>query len=57
MGSSSLSCLKHCDVLVHLLREWEDSSVGHYQLSVDPGRDLEAVTHELMLMVSESAFC
>lgn len=51
VGTTSLLTLKSADVLIHLLRDFEDESVNHYCGSVDPVRDLDIVRQETMLMV------
>ena len=47
----SLLSLRSADVLIHLLRDFEDESVNHFCGTVDPMRDLEMVRQEIMLLV------
>lgn len=49
---SGLNCLRKADVLIHVLREYVDSNVCHYEGSVDPVRDLLTVNQELLIYVS-----
>lgn len=43
--------LKNMDVLVQLLRGFGDKDVTHYHETVDPARDMDIVTYELMVQV------
>lgn len=43
--------LKFTDVLVHVVRGFEDSDIVHYCESVDPVRDVAVVNQELMMKV------
>lgn len=51
LGVSGLQCLRKADVLIHVLREYADSNVCHYEGGVDPVRDLLIVHQEMLLMV------
>ena len=52
MGASALSSLQPVDLLLHLVREFEDINITHFNSSVDPLRDIEVVNNELMQFVS-----
>lgn len=48
-GVSSLESVRHADVLLHVLREFDDENVSCYEGAVDPIRDLEIVNQELLV--------
>ena len=39
------------DVIVHLLRAYDDDSITHFYETVDPLRDLRIVQNEIMMRV------
>ena len=47
----STSCLKYADVIVHIVRGYEDKDTPHYCETVDPVRDVAILNHELMMKV------
>ena len=49
---SSLLALQSTDLILHVLREFQDEEITNYEGSVDALRDLETVNQELMLTVS-----
>ncbi|KAJ1433989.1 hypothetical protein B484DRAFT_446981, partial [Ochromonadaceae sp. CCMP2298] len=48
VGVSSLECLRNADCYLHLLRQFEDETVQHYEGSLDLARDLAVVHQELL---------
>ncbi len=38
-----------CDVLLHVVRCFEDEQLTHYYETIDPVRDCELVTQELLM--------
>ena len=51
MGVSTLSSLQNVDLILHLLREFEDENVTHYRAIVDPLKDLSIVNKEILYYV------
>lgn len=51
MGVSTLASLQNVDLVLHVLREFEDENVTHYRAKVDPLRDLEIVNKEILYYV------
>ena len=49
LGNQFLAKIREVDVVVHLVRAFEDDSVSHYYGSLDPLRDKEIVEIELEL--------
>ena len=49
LGNAFLSHIQSVDALIHVVRAFESDEVVHVEDSVDPVRDLEAITHELCL--------
>jgi len=47
-GLDFLEQYRQADVLIHVLRSFEDLELTHYNETIDPTRDLEVVTQELM---------
>ena len=48
LGNQFLSHIRDCDAIVHVVRCFEDSNVIHVDGSVDPVRDIETITLELI---------
>ncbi len=48
-GHSFLKHYETCDVILHLLRGWEDEELTHYHETVDPVRDATLLNHELLM--------
>lgn len=48
LGNQFLSNIRECDAIVHVVRCFEDSNVVHVDGSVDPIRDIETITLELI---------
>jgi ribosome-binding ATPase YchF (GTP1/OBG family) len=48
-GHSFLSKYYEVDVILHLLRGWDDEELTHYHETVDPLRDATLLNHELMM--------
>ncbi len=49
LGNQFLANIREVDAIVHVLRCFEDDNVTHVEGSVDPLRDAETITTELML--------
>jgi GTP-binding protein YchF len=49
LGNQFLATIREVDAIVHVVRCFEDSDVVHTMGSVDPVRDIEVVTTELIL--------
>ena len=49
LGNQFLAKIREVDLVVHLLRDFEDKSVSHYYETLDPQRDKEIVDLELQL--------
>ena len=54
LGFSDSTGLTHADVLVAVVRGFEDGMLTHYEETVDPVRDFDAVQRELIAKVSGS---
>jgi len=48
MGNHFLSNINACDGIFHCVRAFEDNNVSHYENSVDPIRDMETISNELI---------
>lgn len=48
MGNAFLSNINGVDGIFHVVRAFEDENVSHYEDSVDPIRDMETITEELI---------
>ena len=48
---STLSSLHNVDLILHVLREFEDENVTHYRATVDPLKDLSIVNKEMLYYV------
>ena len=55
LGNKFLSHIREVDALVHVIRCFEDPDVVHVTGEIDPVRDIEIVTTELILADLESA--
>ncbi len=49
VGCASLESLKNVDVILHVIRAFDDPDVVHYSASIDPVRDLHTVNQEILL--------
>jgi len=49
LGNQFLAKIREVDLVVHLLRAFEDKNVSHYYETIDPQRDKEIVDLELQL--------
>ena len=48
-GMGFMEQYRECDVFLHVLRGWDDIECSHYCESVDPCRDAELITQELLM--------
>jgi len=48
LGNAFLSHIGACDAIFHVCRGFKDKEIEHVEGSVDPVRDLEIITHELI---------
>merc|ERR1711948_240414 len=48
MGNAFLSHINGVDGIYHVVRAFEDENVSHYENSVDPIRDMETISTELI---------
>lgn len=48
LGNQFLSNIRECDAIVHVVRCFEDANVVHVDGSIDPLRDIETITFELI---------
>ncbi len=49
LGNKFLSHIREVDAIVHVVRCFEDENITHVENSVDPVRDIETITLELIL--------
>ena len=49
MGNAFLSNINGVDGIYHVVRAFDDDNVSHYEDSVDPIRDMQTITDELVL--------
>eukprot|EP01027_Heterolobosea_sp_BB2_P020729 GEZU01029609.1.p2 GENE.GEZU01029609.1~~GEZU01029609.1.p2 ORF type:complete len:395 (-),score=174.91 GEZU01029609.1:394-1578(-) len=49
LGNAFLSHIRAVDAIFHIVRVFEDEDVSHVEGNVDPTRDLEIITKELLL--------
>ena len=49
LGNKFLSHIREVDAIVHVVRCFEDENIVHVEGSVDPARDIETITLELVL--------
>jgi ribosome-binding ATPase YchF (GTP1/OBG family) len=52
VGGSTLQALTSVDLILHVLRQFEDENVTNYYTSIDPLRDMEIVNNEILQFVS-----
>eukprot|EP01038_Epipyxis_sp_PR26KG_P006277 gene6277-8644_t len=50
VGVSSIQILTKADVLLHIVRAYDNQDVVHYEGSIDPVRDINIVNQEILLM-------
>merc|ERR1739845_193022 len=48
MGNAFLSHINGVDGIYHVVRAFEDENVSHYENSVDPIRDMQTISEELI---------
>lgn len=48
LGNQFLSHIRECDAIVHVVRCFEDTNIVHVDGSIDPIRDIETITLELV---------
>jgi obg-like ATPase 1 len=51
LGNAFLSHINACDGIYHVVRAFDDDSIVHCELDVDPIRDMEIISSELVLKV------
>jgi GTP-binding protein YchF len=49
LGNQFLGNIREVDLIVHVVRCFEDENVGHVSGSVDPARDIDVINTELLL--------
>lgn len=49
LGNKFLANIRQCDAIVHIVRAFESGDIVHVENSVDPKRDTETITTELIL--------
>ncbi len=49
LGNKFLANIRETDMILHVVRAFEEGDVAHVDGSVDPGRDIEVIEMELML--------
>ena len=49
LGNKFLSNIRECDVIVHVVRCFENDDIIHVEGSIDPVRDIETINLELIL--------
>jgi ribosome-binding ATPase len=54
LGNQFLSNIREVDAIIHVLRCFEDDNIAHTEPSIDPVRDAEVVSTELLLSDLES---
>jgi len=48
LGNNFLSHIKAVDAIFHMIRVFDDPDISHVEGSIDPVRDLEIITNELI---------
>lgn len=48
MGNAFLSHINGVDGIYHVVRAFDDENISHYEMTVDPIRDLETISKELI---------
>lgn len=54
LGNKFLSHIRECDAIVHVVRCFEDDNIIHVDGSVDPARDIETISLELIFADMET---
>ena len=54
LGNKFLSHIRECDAIVHVVRCFEDENIIHVDGSVDPARDMETISLELIFADMET---
>jgi ribosome-binding ATPase YchF (GTP1/OBG family) len=54
VGASTLQALTSVDLILHVLRQFEDENITHYHATIDPLRDMEIVNNEILQFVRAS---
>lgn len=54
LGNKFLANIRECDVILHVVRAFENDDIVHTQESVQPQKDIEIITTELILADLES---
>ena len=49
LGNKFLSNIRECDMIAHVVREFDDGDIAHVDGSIDPARDAEIIEMELMM--------
>lgn len=49
LGNKFLANIRQCDAIVHIVRAFESGDIVHVENNVDPKRDIEVITTELIL--------
>jgi len=49
LGNAFLSHIKETDAIYHVVRAFDDPEIMHTELEVDPVRDMEIISKELLL--------
>jgi ribosome-binding ATPase len=49
LGNQFLESIRHCQIVIQLVRCFEDPMIVHVEASVDPVRDIQIVQNELIL--------
>lgn len=49
LGNAFLSHIRETDGIYHVVRAFDDENVSHTELTVDPIRDMEIISTELIL--------
>ena len=53
---STLDALDNVDVLIHVLRAFEDDKITQYYETVDPVRDVRIIQNEILMKVIIDSF-
>jgi ribosome-binding ATPase YchF (GTP1/OBG family) len=54
LGNKFLSNIRETEVILHIVRCFEDTNIVHVEGSIDPLRDVEIIEEELLLADIES---
>lgn len=55
MGVSTLASLQNVDLILHIVREFEDENITHYRATVDPLKDMNIVNKEILYYVRKDS--